>query len=160
MLYVIRGSVTQTYLGNGLVVCLASGPVASTQGATFFAQARWTQPVIAHKRGIKTPQTGKTSHVGDVSYRQLCVGQQLLGGQQAAGLQVLQRRDTKLRLKNTSQMAVAHTQARRQFGSAGGIGSPRVRLVQQAGGLQAQRAAGILNRPGKAFTFACSSRPI
>jgi len=43
------------------------------------------------KGGIEAPQARKAGREGDLLHRQLAVGQQRLGQQQAAGLQVLQR---------------------------------------------------------------------
>ena len=68
------------------------------------------EPVMGHKGRVKAAHAGVTTaqrHLGD---GQVGVGQQLFGRQQAAGLQVLQRRDAKLRFKNAPQMAVTDAQ--------------------------------------------------
>ena len=74
------------------------------------AQLRGVEPVVRHKRRVEPAHAGKAAGQGNLGDGQVGVGQQLLGIQQAARLQILQGRHAKRRLENAAQMAVAHAQ--------------------------------------------------
>ena len=97
------------------------------------------EPVMRHKGGIEAAHAGKAAHQRDLRDGQRGVGQQLLGGQQAPRLQVLQRRNAQVRLKNSLQMAGADPEAGRQ--RRHGVVARR---VQQPRGLPGQNVAGVL----------------
>ena len=78
---------------------LAIGP------STGAAQLGRVQFVMRDKRGIETAHAAKSAGHGDLRHGQLGIGQQLLGAQQAAGLQVLQGRHAKLCFKNSSHVS-------------------------------------------------------
>ena len=95
-----RGAVSQAQCAGGT---LASHRAAAPQG-------RGAQAVVLGKCGIEAAHAAKATgqrHLGD---GQGGVGQQLLGRQQPAGLQVLQGRQAQLRLKQAPQVPVAHAQ--------------------------------------------------
>ena len=97
--------------------------------------------------GVEAAQAGKAGRQCHLRHRQAGVGQQLLGGQQAARLQPGQRGDAQLGLEHAAQVAVAHAQAGGQAGHAGGFVAPGVGRVQQARGVARQQGGGILRRP-------------
>ncbi len=88
------------------------------------------------KKGrVEAPHAGEAAAEGDQRHGQVGVGQQLFGGQQAPGLQVLQRRDAEMRFEDAPQMPVADAHAGRQRFHRRGVVGPGFGLVQQPGGL-------------------------
>ena len=115
------------------------------------AQLGRVQFVVRHKGRVEAPQAripAAQRHLGD---GQVGVGQQLLGGEQAARLQILQRRHAKLRLENTPHMAVAHPHALAEFFDRGRRIPPALGLVQHPRRLVRQHGAGILRRPARSL---------
>ena len=116
------------------------------------------QAVMPDERRVEAPHAGKPAGKRNLRHRQPCVGDQLLGDQQPASLQVLQRRNAKLRLENAPQVAIADAQpgcdVRRSRPAdaadathTGTVRAPRIRFVDQPHRLLRQHARGILGRP-------------
>ena len=86
-----------------------------------FAQLHRAKTVMLHKSCVKAAHAVKAAGQRHVLHRHARVGQQLLGRQQAAGLQILQWRHPQVRFKNTPQMPVAYPQPHRYLGHAGQV---------------------------------------
>ena len=71
------------------------------------AQPRRVHAVAADEGGVEAAQAAKAARQRDLRDRHLRVGEELLGEQQAARLQVLQRRDAVLGEEDAAQVAVA-----------------------------------------------------
>ena len=102
------------------------------------------------KGGVETAQAGEAAGQGDLADGQRRVGEHLLGCQQFAREQVLQRRDAQAVFKNTAQMAVAHAQTRgepRHRGAAFDGPGPVLRVVQPLRGLLHEDVARVLGGP-------------
>ena len=67
--------------------------------------------VTLQKRSIESAGAAKTADLRDVVNRELCVGQQLFGAQQTAGLHPLQRADPQFGRHDAAQMPLAHAQS-------------------------------------------------
>ena len=110
------------------------------------AQLCRIQAVLPGKGVVEAPHAAKTAGQRHLRRAQGGVGQQMLGGQQALGLQVLQRRNAQARLEDAPQVPVAHTQALCQLShrrrALGAAGNQPQRMLQQQGG-------GILRGPGQ-----------
>ncbi|MDT4820662.1 hypothetical protein FQZ97_538080 [compost metagenome] len=116
-------------------------------GAARAAQRARVEPVVLHEGRVEAPHAREAAGQRHLRHRQARVGDELLGGQQAARLQVLQRRHAELRLEDAPQVAVAHAQAGRDLRRAGAFLGPGIGLVDQARRLQCQDARGIFGRP-------------
>ena len=125
----------------------ADAGVGHARRRAFAPQRAGAQAVVLGEGGVEAAQAGKAAHQRDLRDRQIGVGQQLLGREQAARLQVLQGRHTELRLEDAPQVAVAHAQARRQPRHAGRLGAGAFRVVQPLRGLARQHRAGVLRGP-------------
>lgn len=117
--------------------------------AALAAQLRGVEPVVRAEGSIEAPHAGEAAgqrHLGDGQAR---VGQQLLGRQQPARLQVLQRRHAQGRLEDAAQVPVAHAQAVGQLRHQGAaaVGAPGLGRIQQAQRLAHEDARGVLHRP-------------
>ena len=112
------------------------------------AQARGVQAVVAAEGGVQAALAAKAAQAGHLGHWQRGVGQQLLGAQQAPGLQVLQGRYAQLRLKNTAQVAVADAQPLGQLGHAGRGRAGQWRGIKQLRRLHGQDAGCVLGGPG------------
>ena len=120
-------------------------PVAGPRRRPARRSGARVQPVVRDEGGVEAAHAGEAAGQRHLRHRQARVGEQLLGRQQPARLQVLQRRDAELRLEDAAQVAVAHAQPRGQrCDGAGAVVAPRRR---------ARRAAGRPAAPG------CARRP-
>ncbi len=119
------------------------------------AQCGGLQAIVLRKGGIEPPHTAEAAGQRDLGDGQIGIGEQLLGRQQPARLQVLQRRDAQGRLEHAAQVPVAHAQAGRQAlhgRRAAGARSGRVPgafRIQEPQCLAHQDAARVLHGPGR-----------
>ena len=111
-------------------------------------QRRRAHAVVRGQGGVEAAQAGKAGGQRHLRDGQARVGQQLLGGQQAARLQPGQGRHAQFRLEHAAQVPVAHAQARRQPRHAGRGITPGIGRIQQARGVPRQQGRGVLRRPG------------
>lgn len=71
------------------------------------AQARGRHAVLGAEGIVKAAQAGKAAGEGDLGYREMGFGQQLLGEKQAAGLNQLDGRDAELGLNDAANLTGA-----------------------------------------------------
>jgi hypothetical protein len=118
---------------------------------------------VRGKRIVEPAHAGKPAGDGDLVHRQVGIGQQLLGRQQPARLQVLDRRHAELGLEDAAQVALADADARGQARHRRIIGQPGVRIVHQPRRLLRQDRRRILDRPPRRarrqFRAAAQARP-
>ena len=138
--HVIGGAVRQCEPKAGaLRIDLGRGDVA--------AQSAGVELVVLRKHRIEAPYAGEPAQSGDLLNRKLRVREPMFRTEQAAGLQVLKRRDTEAGLKNSAHMAVTDAQAVGQPLNARRRIAPALGRVQPLRGLTGQDVGGVLNGP-------------
>jgi hypothetical protein len=110
---------------------------------------------VRREGGVEAADAAEAADERDLRDRQGRVGQQLLGAEQPARLQVLQRRHAQLRLEDPAQVPVADAQPLRQQFHRRRVAAPRFRFVQQAA-----RPAGPARRSHPAATSAAPAAPV
>lgn len=74
--------------------------------------------ITLFKKVIEAAQAAESRAQGHIEHRQVCVGKQIFGKEQPAGLQVLNRRHVVFLHENTPQMPIGTAKARRDFPDA------------------------------------------